>query len=185
MYQMVALLLLHLGAGGSGTRMCLVDDDHLRAFREEKLTSLVGLDIVDGDNLERIKPKDAGITLYPAIQPGGSIRPDDLGVETEFFFQFTVPLVAQMGRADYGKTFYQATVVHLTYDEQGFDGFADPDVVGYQQAYDLLSQPHNERYQLIGAWTYREPTEGAKGSRPRAQGEPRGVVEELGGLEVG
>ena len=185
MDEVVPLLLAPQGAGRLRARVRLVDHDELGALGEEHLAALLGLDVVEGDDLEGVVAEDAGVALDAAVEAGGGVGADDLGIEPELVLELGRPLVAQVRRAEHSEPFDHAAVVELAHDEERLDGLPDADVVGYEEADGLLLQRHDERDELVGPRAHREPPERAERSGTRAERQPRRVIKELRRLEVG
>ena len=87
-----------------------------------------------------------------ALQPPCGAGQDQLGLETELLPQFVPPLLGQCGAAQHGQAACLAELQQLLGDEPGLDGLTDADVIGDEEAHDILTQSEQERHELVGAW---------------------------------
>ena len=69
-------------------------------------------------------------------------------------------------------------------DQAGLDSFADPDVVGDEEADGLLAKRHEQGNVLVRARVNREGRERAERSARRAEPDSKGVAQEGGGAGV-
>ena len=99
----------------------------------------------------------------------------------EALLQFALPLLAQVRRAEHGQALDLATVEQLAGDQRAFDGLADTDVVGDQQAHGVLLQRHQQRHELVGARLDGDVAEAAERAGTGAQLELQRIEQQLAG----
>ena len=176
--QLVTLLttLAPLGAG-----VGFVHDDEFRAEALEGLATAFGLDVVQTDHGEGLRVEDRGAWRQVTLQPVGGAGSHHHGLDVEAFFQFSLPLFAQVGRAQHGHALDFAAVQHFAGNQAALDGLADTHVVGNQQAYGALLHRHQQWHQLVGPGLHRDVAEAAERASATAQLELQGVHQQLAG----
>ena len=87
------------------------------------------------------------------LQPPDLRRLDEHRLDREFFAQLSLPLVAEMGRAEDAKAPGETAIEQLARDHRRLDRLADADIVGDQEAHRRLPQCHDKRHELIGPGT--------------------------------
>jgi hypothetical protein len=115
---------------------------------------------------------------------GGGVGADHHCVDVEAIGELALPLLAQVRRAQHGHALDFAAVEHFARNQRAFDGLADADVVGNQQADRGLLQGHQQRHQLVGARLDCDVAEAAKGSGSAAQLELQRIQQQLAGRMV-
>jgi hypothetical protein len=131
--------------------MRFIDDDQVRAVKQEQVLVAVALQEIDVGDLRRIVPVDAlhlCLTPLKLIDRAGA---DHHGFHIELLGEFLLPLLARVRRAEHAEAPDPAAVVQLAGDEQRLDGLAHTDVVRNQQAHGVQSQGHQHRDELVGA----------------------------------
>ena len=102
----------------------------------------------------------------------------------ETLFQFALPLLAQVGRAQHRHALDFAPVEHFAGYQCAFNRFADTYVVGNQQPHGRELHGHEQRHQLVGAGLYGDVAKAAEGASAAAQLELQGIHEQLAGRVV-
>ena len=129
--ELVALLLIGVGAGGGRGAVRLVHNNEVRAVVQEVGSFAVALHEVNADDLDGVVAEDAararGDAAFKLADRAGT---DDDGIEAEFLAQLLLPLFAEVRRAEDAERLDFPAIEHFTGDEQGFDRFADANVVG-------------------------------------------------------
>ena len=121
-------------------------------------------------------PAPAGNSAFELVDGAGT---DDDGVEAEFLGQLLLPLFAEVWWAEHAESFDLTAIGHFTGDEQGFDGFADPDIVGDQHPYGVEPQGHEQGDELVGAWANGDAPERAERGGSFAECETRRLPEQV------
>ncbi len=128
---------------------------------------------------------DAVVAGLLALELADGAGADDDGVQVELLGQLFLPLLAEVGRAEDAEALDLPAVPELPGDQEGFDGLADAHVVGDEEADGVEPQGHQEGDELVDAGTDGDAAEGAEGGGSFAQGEARGLPEEVGSGGVG
>ena len=113
----------------------LVDDDQLGAGPDEVVAAAVRLDEVEGHDEVVVHVEQRLAHGEVALQPGCGGGQHQLGLDVELGFEFELPLLGQMGRAQHGELAGVAAFEQLPGDEGRLDGLAHPHVVCDEQAY--------------------------------------------------
>ena len=114
-------------------RMGLVDDHHFRAGAQEVVPAPIALDEVEADDRERVRVEHTdGVGQVP-LQARGPCGGNGHGRKREFGFQFRRPLLDKVRRAQHGEALDFAPVEKFSYDQPGFDGLAEADLVGEER----------------------------------------------------
>jgi hypothetical protein len=100
----------------------------------------------------------------------------------EAVFQFRLPLIDEVRRAEDGAAGDFATVEEFSNNEPGFDGFSNSDVVGDEETDDRQAQGHQEWDQLVGAGLNGDVAEGAERAGSIAEFQVDGIAQKDGGL---
>ncbi len=164
--------------------MGFVHDDELGAFEFKVGGVAVALDEVGGNDNDLVPVKHGHADGQIPFQPLDGAAEDQFGLDMKLFRQFLLPLLGQVGRAQYGETIDFASVQHFPGDERGFHGLADADVVSDEQAHGVQFQGHHEGHQLIGARLHGDAGEAAEGARGGTGGQPGGIAQKPAGSAV-
>lgn len=89
-----------------------------------------------------------------------------------------------MGWAEYGEPVDLSTVQQFAGDQACLDGFADPDVVGDQDAHRVELEGHYERDKLVGTGLHGDLGERAERTCAGAEAELDGISQKTGGTVV-
>jgi hypothetical protein len=119
---------------GADAGMRFVDDHEIWASAQEIGPPAVTLDVIEADDSEWIRRKDAlGLRqlAFEADCRGGG---DGNALNMELVRQLHAPLINEVWWAQHRDAVDVASVEEFAGDEPGFDGFTDPDIVGDQQA---------------------------------------------------
>ena len=130
-FEQLKTLLAALATLGAG--VCLIHNHELRAKALEGFAPAFGLDVVKTDHGERVRIKHRGARRQVTLQPVGGTGAYHHGLDVETLFQFALPLLAQVGRAQHGHALDFAPVEHFAGYQGTFNRFADTYVVGNQQ----------------------------------------------------
>ena len=168
--------------GGAG--MGFVDDDALRGDGEEVLAVALAFDVIQADHDKGVLVKKAGARRQGSLHAVGAGGGEGDGADVEAVFQFALPLLHEVRRAEDSAARDFATVEQFPDDEGGLDGFPDAHVVGDEQTHHRQTQGHEERDQLIGAGLHGDIAKRAEGAGSVAQFQMDGIAEEGGGLVV-
>ena len=175
--QLVPLMPAPAGRN-AGVR--LVDNHEVGARLEKVVAPLPGLDVVETDDGVRVHREDAhagrNAPFQTARAPGG----DGYRADVEANVELRDPLVHQVRRAEDDGALDVAAVEQLARDEQGFDGLADPDVVGDEQAHRVELERHEQRHELVGARLDRNLSEAPKRPRAPPQREQQRIAKQQG-----
>src|SRR5262245_971460 len=87
-----------------------------------------------------------------------------------------------MRRAQDRKAVRLAAVDQLAQDEAGFDRFADTDIVGDQESYDIEPERHQERHQLVSTGLETESSRGTKRPCTTPKRQPQRLGEKPGAV---
>src|SRR5712691_4283288 len=163
-------------AHAADTGMGLLDNHQLRAGADEIVPPALRLDVIQGDDRERIDIEyhlpSGKAALKSARRPGA----DYLRLNQEFAGELLLPLLTQVRRADDSQPFNLAPVEQFTGKQPRFDRLADADVIRNQQPDDVLAQGHEQGHELIGPWLDGQVAEAPEGASPRPQPEPQGIA---------
>jgi len=187
--QEVVALVLALPIADAGVR--LVDDHEVGTMVEEVRAALLALDVIEADDGVWVHLEKAQSRRDAAFEAPGARRGDRDGLEVEAGFQLGDPLLDEVGRAQHDAAFDLAAVEHLAEDEGGFDGLADSDVVGDEQAHGVELERHEQRDKLVGPRFDGDLAEAPEGTRAPARGEQQRIAQEerrvvaAGSLRIG
>ena len=174
---LAALATLSAGVG-------FVHDDKFRAKALEGFAPTFGLDVVQADDCEGVGIKHRGARRQVTLQPVGAGAAHHDGLDVEALFQFALPLLAQVGRAQHRHALDFAPVEHLTGYQGSFNRFADTYVVGNQQAHGRELHGHEQRHQLVGTGLHCDIAKAAERASAAAQLELQGIHQQLTGRVV-
>ena len=109
--------------------MGLVHNDTLRGDGEEVGAVAVALDVVETDDHDGVvlEKRNAGGKIFFETRDAGRSERDRLKVEMTG--ELAAPLVNEVRRAKHSEAGDFATVVQLSRDHAGLDGFADTNIV--------------------------------------------------------
>ena len=174
---LAALATLSAGVG-------FVHNDEFGAKALEGFAPAFRLDVVQTDDGERMGIKHRGAGRQVALQPCGTGAANHHSLDVEAVFQFALPLLAQVRRAQHCHAVYFTSVEHLAGNQCAFDGFADTYVIGNQQPNSGLFQGHEQRHQLVSTGLHGNVAKAAERARPAAQLELQGVHQQLAGRVI-
>ena len=157
----------------------LVDDDELRARADELVAADVGLDVVEADDGERMRPEDAVRLEERPFEPSGRRRGDGDSGDQEFRRQLLHPLVDEVRRAEDGDAFDLAAVEQFAGDQAALDRLADADVVGDQEPHGVQLHRHHQRDKLVGLGLEHDAARAAERPGAAAEREAKRVAHEL------
>ena len=140
---------------------------------QERGAIVVAFDGINaGDEVAEVG-EDGAILRRLALQPGDRAGPDHDCFDVELLGQLTLPLLAQVGRAEHGHPVGRPAIQQLARDQRRLDGLAHAHVVGDQQAHGRLPERHDQRHELVGPRPDRQMAQRAKRRRAVAQEQPR------------
>ena len=182
--QLEALLAPAPDAAGQRAAVGLVHDDELGALEDEVLGAARRLDEVGGDDGEAVAVEDRDAQRQVALQALDRAAQHQLGLDVELLGQLALPLLGQVRRAEHGHPSDLAAVEQFAGDDGRFDGLADADIVGDQQAHGVELERHHQRHELVGPRLDGDAAEAAERAGGGAGGQARRVAQELARGEV-
>src|SRR5689334_7820938 len=115
--------------------MRLVYDHESRAVVKEVRAALLALDVVEADYGVRVDLEETHARRNGAFQPLRARCGDGDRLQVEVRLELGDPLLDEVRRTQDDAALDVAAIEHLAQDERSFDGLADTDVVGDEQAY--------------------------------------------------
>ena len=164
--------------------MRFIDNDEFGAFEFEVGGAAVGLDEVGGDDNERVPVEHRDADWQVAFQALDGAAKDEFGVDMELFGKFLLPLFGQVGRAEHGHALDFAAIQQFAGDEHALYRFANPHVIGNEQANGIELEGHHERHKLVRPGLDGNAGEAAERAGGRASGEPGRLAQQATGAEV-
>jgi hypothetical protein len=163
----------------------LIDDDQFGRGAQETIPAALIFDIIDTDNREREMFPDAHIAARQAtFKRSGGTGAHHRGFERKLMLQLTLPLIAQMGRADHRHPRDLTAVEQFTGDQRRLNRLPDPHIIGDQQAHRVETQRHQQRHNLIGARAKPQPPHTAERTGAAAQAQARRIAQQRPTLEI-
>src|SRR5438105_2482502 len=119
---MALLLLTRTDATRLSSRMCFIHNYEVGAIRKESSAAGIALHKVDADDQVFVVSVHAQVSARKvAFEPRQRAGTDNFGVNVELGFQFLLPLVTQMGRANDAKSLSIATIKQLAGNHRSFN----------------------------------------------------------------
>jgi hypothetical protein len=104
-----------------------------------------------------------------ALESGHGARKDEFRIDRKLLTEFTLPLFGEVWATKDGEPTSISLGDELGRDQAAFDGLADADVVGDQQAHRFHAQRHEKRDELVRARRDGEIPQRAERARARAE----------------
>src|SRR5882672_2867424 len=117
--------------------MCLIDDHKVGARTEELSSAAFAFDVVQAHHGVRVCRKDAFTWWQGALETRGAGGSYCHWTKVKPSFELLHPLFDKMWRAQDDEALYIAAVQKLANYQRRFNGLADADVVGDEQAHGI------------------------------------------------
>lgn len=150
-----------------------VHDHQIRAGAQELVAATRALDEIGGHHGDRVSLEDGLRADESAFQAANRAGQHQFGFQAELAPEFSLPLLGQRGTAQHRQAAGVTDLEQFGGDQGGLDGLADTDVVGDQQAHDVLAQRHHQRHHLVGARFDRDRGQAAERACGGTESDPQ------------
>jgi hypothetical protein len=163
-----------------GGAVGFVHDDEFWTVLEEIGPMMIALGVVDADDDVWVIAENAVIARGKVtLESADGARPNDHCLKAEMTPKLSLPLVAEVRRAEDADAVDFPTVEQFARNQQGLDGLSDTHVIGNQHSHRIEPERHEERDELVGPRAYTNPSKRTKGTSAVTESEPGGVEKQF------